>query len=36
MWPKEMEDLASISVRGVKRAAAKERKRDEYSSAEGQ
>ena len=33
---KEMEDLAAFSVREVKRAAAEERERDEYSFAEGQ
>ena len=32
MRPKEMEDLATFSAREVKRAAAEERKRDEYSS----
>ena len=31
-----MEDLATFSVREVKRAAAEERERDEYSSAEVQ
>ena len=36
MWPKGMEDLAAFSAREVKRAAAEERERDEYSSAEGQ
>ena len=36
MRPKGMENLAAISVREVKRAAAEERERDEYSSAEGQ
>ena len=36
MQPKEMEDLAAFSAREVKRAAAEERERDEYSSAEGQ
>ena len=36
MWPKGMEDLAAFKVREVKRAAAEERERDEYSSAEGQ
>ena len=36
MRPKGMEDLAAFSAREVKRAAADERKRDEYSSAEGQ
>ena len=36
MRPKEMEDLAAFSVRKVKRAAAEERERDEYSSEEGQ
>ena len=34
--PKGMEDLAAFKVREVKRAAAEERERDEYSSAEGQ
>ena len=36
MRPKGMEDLAAFSAREVKRAAAEERERDEYSSAEGQ
>ena len=36
MRPKGMEDLAAFSVREVKRAAAEERERDEYPSAEGQ
>ena len=36
MQPKGMEDLAAFSVREVKRAAAEERERDEYSPAEGQ
>ena len=36
MPPKEMEDLGTFSAREVKRAAAEERERDEYSSAEGQ
>ena len=36
MWPKGIEDLAAFSAREVKRAAAEERERDEYSSAEGQ
>ena len=31
-----MEDLAAFSAREVKRVAAQERERDEYSSAEGQ
>ena len=31
-----MEDLAAFSVKEIKRAAAEERERDEYSSAEGQ
>ena len=31
MRPKEMEDLAAFSVREVKRAAAEERERDQYS-----
>ena len=34
MRPKGMKDLAAISVREVKRAAAEERERDEHSSAE--
>ena len=34
--PKIMEDLAAFKAREVKRAAAEERERDEYSSAEGQ
>ena len=34
--PKGMKDLASFSAREVKRAAAEERERDEYSYAEGQ
>ena len=34
MRPKEMEDLATFSVRELKKTAAEER--DEYSSAEGQ
>ena len=33
---KGMEDLAEFSVRKAKSAAAEERERDEYSSAEGQ
>ena len=33
---KGMGDLAAFSVREVKRAAAEERERDEYSSADGQ
>ena len=33
MRPKGMEDLAAFSAREVKRAAAEERERDEYSSA---
>ena len=33
---KEMEDLAAFNVKAVKRAAAEERERDKYSSAEGQ
>ena len=36
MRPKGMEDLAAFSAREVKRAAAEEKERDEYSSAEGQ
>ena len=36
MRPKGMEDLATFKVREVKRAAAEERERDEYSCAEGQ
>ena len=36
MRPKGMEDLAAFSVREVKRAAAEEKERDQYSSAEGQ
>ena len=36
MRPKGMEDLAAFIVREVKRAAAEERERDEYSSAEEQ
>ena len=36
MLPKGIEDLAAFSAREVKRAAAEERERDEYSSAEGQ
>ena len=36
MRPKGMDELAAFNVRGVKRAAAEERERDEYSSAEGQ
>ena len=36
MRPKGMEDLAVFKVRKVKIAAAEERERDEYSSAEGQ
>ena len=35
MRPKGIEDLAAFSAREVKRAAAEERERDEYSSAEG-
>ena len=34
MRPKGMEDLAAFSGREVKRAAAKGRERDEYSSEE--
>ena len=33
---KGKEDLAAFSAREVKRAAAEKRKRDEYSSAEGE
>ena len=36
MRPKGMEDLAAFSAREAKRAAAEERERDEYSSADGQ
>ena len=36
MRPNGMEDLAVFSAREVKRAAAEERERDEYSSAERQ
>ena len=36
MRSKGMEDLAAFKVREVKRAAAEERERDEYSFAEGQ
>ena len=36
MRPKGMEDLAAFSAREVKRAAAEEREKDEYSSAEEQ
>ena len=36
MRPKGMEDLAAFSAREVKRAAAKDRERDQYYSAEGQ
>ena len=36
MRPKGMEDLAAFSAKEVKRAAAEERERDKYSSAEGQ
>ena len=36
MRPKGMEDLAAFKVKEVKRAAAEERERDDYSSAEGQ
>ena len=35
MRAKGMEDLVAFSVREVKRAAAEERERNEYSSAEG-
>ena len=34
--PKRMEDLAAFSAREVKRAAAEQREKDKYSSAEGQ
>ena len=36
MRPKGMEDLAAFSAREAKRAAAEEKERDEYSSAEEQ
>ena len=36
MRPKGMEDLDAFKIREVKRAAAEERERDQYSSAEGQ
>ena len=36
MWPKRIEELAAFSAREIKRAAAEERERDEYSFAEGQ
>ena len=36
MRPKGIEDLAAFSAKEVKRAAAEERERDEYSSAEEQ
>ena len=36
MRPKGMENLVAFSSREVKRAAAEERERDEYSSADGQ
>ena len=36
MQPKGMEDLAVFSAREVKRAAAEERERDQYSSAKEQ
>ena len=36
MRPKGMEDLAAFKVREVKRAAAEERERDDYFSADGQ
>ena len=35
MRPKGMEDLAEFNVREVKRAAAEEKEKDEYFSAEG-
>ena len=36
MRPKAMEDLAAFSATEEKRAAAEEKERDEYSSAQGQ
>ena len=36
MWPKGIEDLSAFNAREVKRVAAEERERNEYSSAEGQ
>ena len=36
MQPKGMEDWAAFSARGVKRAAAEGKERNEYSSADGQ
>ena len=36
MRPKRMEDLAAFNIREIKRAAAEESERDEYSSAEVQ
>ena len=36
MRPKEMENLAAFSARELKRGAAEERKREDYSSAEEQ
>ena len=36
MRPKAIEDLVAFGVRKVKKAVAEERKRDEYSSVEGQ
>ena len=36
MRPKEIEDLTAFSAREVKRAAAEEREKGEYSSKEGQ
>ena len=36
MRPKGMENLAAFSARELKRAAAEERKREDYSSAEEQ
>ena len=36
MGPEGIEDLAPFSARELKRVAAEERKRDEYSSAEEQ
>ena len=36
MRPKGMEDLAAFSATEVKRAAAEEGEKNEYSSAEGQ
>ena len=36
IWPKGLEDLAAFSAGEVKRAAAEERERDKYSSADRQ